>query len=879
MIAASLVVAVALGGGVLLGNGDRALVQPHAGDPPTVPARAMDAGQVLFRVAHDLAPGPAAADGSVPVAVSRQAALSAGRTGTMVVELPDGIRYPVRYERSESAPDGNWTFVGRVDTRLGALASVITFGRDGVFGTLPAPDGEMIKLTTRGGQVFLQPAGFVVPPGVDPSRYPDYIGSEVAAPAMPAAAAAPSTPAAPGAPAMIGQEADADDEVTITILAVYTKNLSQLRGSRAAAETEYRNLVAVMNQAHIDSRTVARFEIAAFVETIYPANASIAEARDDIEGILPDGTNLAALRDQHEADLVAMIRPYVPHDLYCGISQFPGQPLQWFLDASTGYSVTAVGACAPIVFAHEIGHNLGLMHDRDTVAGPHGSTLRYGTYPFSFGHRQLGPPGFATIMAYESESRPRLDYFSHPGTTLCGGGPCGDAALADNARAVNLSAESISRFRTPPGVMWINDQRAYEFSSDLGAYVTVELSSPAPAGGVTFDIVVEEGTAQRSVDVDVVDENGLTDMSIPQGHTYATFDVLVRADDLPESSETMRFHLRNVRGDVVVQDDDATLTIVDYDTPVPLEGNVRFPVGLDDKPGYANVLVVSYNEGFRDERLLYASAPDYRYQTEVEEGSLVEIKAYPHAGGFGMRDVVLDAVDRPMFDIDLRLEKRVRLSGRVLGESGQPVTGVPVLLWNPEGDGSGFYANWLSGGYVAPYDRDVLPGTAMQLEIRDPPAPYVRQVVEVPPMWAAGARDIRLRRVPSLTIPHVTVTEGAAAGGPRTILVTASLSVPGTETGVSFDIQRHGTAGANDVQLPQTRFTIAKGRSRVDVPIVIVGDDTREEDETIELRITNIQGAAWNPGPGSVRIATDDGHPGDGSCKGSTADGAVRMCQ
>mgnify|MGYP006195791011 CR=1 FL=1 len=112
----------------------------------------------------------------------------------------------------------------------------------------------------------------------------------------------------------------------------------------------------------------------------------------------------------------------------------------------------------------------------------------------------------------------------------------------------------------------------YEPSSGASdQYLNVELSSPAPSGGVTFDVVVEGGSAKLGVDADVVSEAGLVGMSIPQGHTYASFQVRVHPDDAPESPETLDFRLLNVRGNVAVLDDDATLTIVDYDTPVRIE--------------------------------------------------------------------------------------------------------------------------------------------------------------------------------------------------------------------------------------------------------------------------------------------------------------------
>lgn len=876
----ALAIVVGLGGWALLAGEENAPTAPVAAgaDAPPRPGRGHaddpDGSEpVLFQVASSGMPA-ADPDASVPITVSRNAALQAGQSGRLTVALPDGTRYPVHYERSESAPDGNWTFVGRVDTSLGQLASVITFGKDGVFGTLPTPDGGTMKITTRAGQAYLQPAGWSVPPGVDPSLHPDYVLPEPAKSA-PSVRAATSTLAG----ATIGQLADTDGgPVTITILATYTSNLSRLRGSRAAAETEYRNLVAVMNQAHVDSGSRARFEIAGFVEIDYPADAWNSAARADIiDNTLPDGTNLHALRDQGMADLVALIRPYVEGDLTCGISQFPGNELQpHFLDRGTGFSVTAVEACAPLVFAHEIGHNLGLMHDRETIAGAHGATLSYGTWPFSFGHRQLGPPGFATVMAYDSESRPRLGYFSHPGTTLCGGAACGDAALSDNVRSINLVADSIARFRDPPGLMSINDLWTYEHSSDLVRTMRVELSSPAPAGGITFDVVVEDGSAVLGTDADVEPGAQLVDVVIAQGQQVATVPVRVYADDLAEPSETLRFRLENVRGAVAVRDTDATMTIVDYDRTVRVEGRVRFPPGVDPGEEFVRVQVDEIKDGVRDGDYAIALPPDYRYSLDVVQGAFLALDA--STGPLQMPRVVIEQVNRPTTSVDLSPRAMIRLAGS-LHAVGRPVGGVPVLLWNPRGDGTGYYVNWSSSNYAATYAMDVLPGAAMQLEVRDPPAPYVRQIVEIPPLAQGATWNLPLRDVPSLTIPHVTVTEGTGAEGARTVLLTAGLSVPRSKTGVSFDIAVAGNADGNDFRLPTTHFSIPRNRTRVEVPIVIVGDDLTEEDEVVELRITNVQGAAWNPGPGSVRIASDDKHPGDDRCTGPAADGAVRMCQ
>ena len=141
---AAVVIALAAGGWTVLSADEAGTTARNAAvaHPPAIQQLAHDvsgqqagpSGNVLFRIASSRnVPVPGSGDDSVPITINRQAALDAGQAGSMVVALPDGTRYPVRYERSESAPDGNWTFIGRVDTSIGALASVLTFGPDGMY--------------------------------------------------------------------------------------------------------------------------------------------------------------------------------------------------------------------------------------------------------------------------------------------------------------------------------------------------------------------------------------------------------------------------------------------------------------------------------------------------------------------------------------------------------------------------------------------------------------------------------------------------------------------------------------------------------------------------------------------------------------------------
>src|SRR3546814_10424730 len=79
--------------------------------------------------------------------------------------LPGGGHYSVALEELRLEPDGRWTVVGRVQTRLGAQAMVLTFGPDAVFGVLPQRDGSLPHLTPSHGNTEITSARGLLTPG------------------------------------------------------------------------------------------------------------------------------------------------------------------------------------------------------------------------------------------------------------------------------------------------------------------------------------------------------------------------------------------------------------------------------------------------------------------------------------------------------------------------------------------------------------------------------------------------------------------------------------------------------------------------------------------------------------------------------------------
>ena len=153
-----------------------------------------------------------------------------------------------------------------------------------------------------------------------------------------------------------------------------------------------------------------------------------------------------------------------------------------------------------------------------------------------------------------------------------------------NAQALGIDDFSITPIAATPSLS-VNDVSAAEGNSGTTTLTfTVSLSSPAPAGGVTFDIATADNTATAGSDY--VARN-LTSQTITAGSTSYTFDVTVNGDTTFEPDETFFVNVTNVTGATVsdgqglgtIQNDDApppALSITDVTQPEGTSGTTTF---------------------------------------------------------------------------------------------------------------------------------------------------------------------------------------------------------------------------------------------------------------------------------------------------------------
>ena len=374
----------------------------------------------------------------------------------------------LEFERVLDGADDARTWVGRVREGGSDNLVYLTEVKGGVYATVPTSDtvfeivaqpGEpavVRDLAARGYQrKFSAERDYVVPP---------ILGAPVFVPAF----------------NVDQQKALPTPQVTVDLMIVYTNAFVTRYGTNVASRLN--NIIAQMNDAYLRSDVAITIRLVRSEQTSYTNSSSNNDALGALSGVNPNTgasmtpppelSSIAATRNSVGADLVMLLRPFDNvAQVSCGVAYIGGYN-QTSLVSAYGYAVASEGSdlggsgyfCTDKTVPHELGHNMGLMHDRGQSPGPD-----TGATPYGFGYIIPNTsPSVGDIMSYANQT---VNCFSSPAVFRQGpgagasGGTCnvtpmtGDvlgvaqsnaAASADAAAALNFTRVSVSNYRSSP---------------------------------------------------------------------------------------------------------------------------------------------------------------------------------------------------------------------------------------------------------------------------------------------------------------------------------------------------------------------------------------------------------------------------------------------
>ena len=240
-------------------------------------------------------------------------------------------------------------------------------------------------------------------------------------------------------------------DVTIDVAVVYTPAARRAAGGAAAIEAEIDLMIAETNQAYEASGVRHRVALVARSEVEYDETESpLSDLQNPSDGHMDE---VHALRDRVLADLVHLITNESAS--FCGLAVRPG-----------AFGLTVQG-CGSEVFAHELGHNMGLWHDRYQVHRRNGGVSPHPAYGY------VNQPGLAagapsprrwrTVMAYNDQcvhadvscrwlfrfSNPRQRHNGDPMGIPYGADGSGMTGPSDAAAILNAAGPVVAAWREP----------------------------------------------------------------------------------------------------------------------------------------------------------------------------------------------------------------------------------------------------------------------------------------------------------------------------------------------------------------------------------------------------------------------------------------------
>jgi hypothetical protein len=351
---------------------------------------------------------------SRPLAIDSAAFSSLQPQQRLTFDLFDGAKVTAVVERS-TGPD-SWS--GRVEGQPPGRFTVVTV-RGVVSAVIRAPATGTYRIRPKDGGHVLQQID-------EAARAPCALDAGVDAGAPPAMMA--------GAPGCA-------DGSEIDVLVLYTPLTREDAGGTEAIEAEAALFVAQTNDAYANSGIDLQINLAHVTEIDYYETGDYSGHLSSLttpgDGIMDEAHGL---RYHYQADMVSLL---VIDTEFCGIAYL--MPALSPDSEALAFSVTS-WHCGGLVFAHELGHNMGCCH----APGDGGGCTDAGLFSYSVGYRYYGDSGtrWRTVMAYWPGTR--IPNFSNPEVSHDGeptGVPVGQPDEADNALTIDQTRPTIASYR------------------------------------------------------------------------------------------------------------------------------------------------------------------------------------------------------------------------------------------------------------------------------------------------------------------------------------------------------------------------------------------------------------------------------------------------
>ena len=473
-----------------------------------------------------------------------QTRLAAEREARLTLNLFDDLTLPATLTNTTKTSSG-YALSGRLDDDPLGMVSVVVNGRT-VAGNVWS-QGKLYTVRTRGDAHFVEM--------VDPSKYPRCDVPQLTTQPEARRIRSPSGSRV-GDTSMSSTlstaAANEDDGAEIDVLVVYTPAGRRSAGGYQGITALIELLVAETNQAYSDSGAEQRIRLVGVTEVDYEIlgiGRALRHLTEPADGHMDE---VHRIRDIYAADLVLLWSP-------------SGAGQAWHLADPSNETAERFGfsVSASHYFSHELGHNMGLLHERsdDNSNAPypysHGYVLRHGSHQW----RTIMYSGFSNLLRF---SNPRQRHPDSSGSPLGVPGDQQSSSVngpADAVRSLNNTRRVVANFRA---------------SSTKCDYELSDPSDMMGAEGGTFTIDVRTSAACRWTARTHNPDVSITGGANGTGNGRVTFDV-AENDSWPRELAVL------VAGEVYVFTQDGRRSI----TPVcDRTSNVRDAIStvLDGKP-------------------------------------------------------------------------------------------------------------------------------------------------------------------------------------------------------------------------------------------------------------------------------------------------------